>query len=541
MNNLLIVAMVAIVACTAMIMTLSNTNSDADISLKGNTASLVGQAGLTPNYPAMCRGDFDCGKPSIIETYCSDDNTQINIRNTPTCVKNGRNRPYCDYDVSVSEQVTCGENAGCIENMCRTTAPIFTTSIGYRGNFGKYGSNQICQTSAINSGREGTWISILSTDEKNVWELFEGYRLQDSQFVTVQDEIIATGMDNLLDGQDTELENSISYNEFGTPIMDNPWYVWTGTNSQGELSEYYCDNWESGNAGFLGTIGSVMSTAQEWIELDYMAYCIGENRLYCVKTTHETECLTGEDCGFEGELISCHDEDSLLVEYVDYGCEHGGETDASCYYEEYEEEIIDCIDEEFCHEDECVECVTDDDCSEGETCEVGECVVPVDEAVIFVTSEEFVGDIGGREGADDICTDAASNADLDGEWIALLSSSDISAMDLLLVNGLESATFYNSNGDEMAASLADLFDGMLQNPVGYDEFGEERTVGVWTGTTSQGESSGNNCDDWQNAEMYGPDGTYGSSNADNGFWMSVSSSTCFYFYERGVYCIKISG
>ncbi len=169
--------------------------------------------------------------------------------------------------------------------------------------------------------------------------------------------------------------------------------------------------------------------------------------------------------------------------------------------------------------------------------------VPV--GTIFVTSEEYEGDMGAPSGGIDLanknCNKLARAAGLKGQWVAMLSTSEI-YLDGLVSNILPSnQMFYNMNNEVIANSVDDLFDGELFNPILYNELGEILEVGVWTGSYPNG-SLTLSCDDWteENGQSYG---TYGFSNADNNYWLGNTLGSSFFWascdWEEHIYCLRI--
>jgi hypothetical protein len=115
---------------------------------------------------------------------------------------------------------------------------------------------------------------------------------------------------------------------------------------------------------------------------------------------------------------------------------------------------------------------------------------------VFVTEQEFTGDLGGLQGADDKCQAAASNAGLSGTYKAWLSDSSTSVA-ARFVNPV--GPYVLTDGNQIAGSWADLTDGGLARPIDINERGVN-TVGfsVWTYTIADGSavSSGDNCSNW---------------------------------------------
>jgi hypothetical protein len=73
-------------------------------------------------------------------------------------------------------------------------------------------------------------------------------------------------------------------------------------------------------------------------------------------------------------------------------------------------------------------------------------------------------------------------------WKALASTENMNAQDNIGVyNGDNSSiTMFNTSGQIVASSGADLWDGVLDNPILYDESAEQRREFVWTGSHEDG-------------------------------------------------------
>lgn len=116
---------------------------------------------------------------------------------------------------------------------------------------------------------------------------------------------------------------------------------------------------------------------------------------------------------------------------------------------------------------------------------------------VFFTAEAFSADLGGLAGADALCQTAAREAGLGGAWAAIISDGDTAARDRLVVRG----PIETVNGERVAQSAEDLWDGTIRVPIGVDARGE-RVAGqpnAWTGTDADGASDrrGNTfCNRW---------------------------------------------
>jgi len=134
--------------------------------------------------------------------------------------------------------------------------------------------------------------------------------------------------------------------------------------------------------------------------------------------------------------------------------------------------------------------------------------------VAYVTNDTSVppptpAEFGGIDAADWIVTYRAAFAGLVPGWNGLdlvyrsiLSIDGDNAVDRLSIVG----PVYNTNGDLLANDAADLWDGSLVNPVGYNEKGEliASNTQVWTGTGMFGTwASGESCGDWDIPPFHG--------------------------------------
>ncbi|MFN3827129.1 MAG: tail fiber domain-containing protein [Micavibrio sp.] len=154
----------------------------------------------------------------------------------------------------------------------------------------------------------------------------------------------------------------------------------------------------------------------------------------------------------------------------------------------------------------------------------------------FIAPTGTYGDFGGVGNADNVCQSTASGAGLGGNWKAIVSdrTSTIDYAGNRIDYNWD--TVVNMNGDTVATSWADLWDGTITNPI-------NRTVNntivtsnyVWTGTGSTGiphESGGNNdCDSWSNLYGYARAGTTSTAG-----W--VSNATQYCWNSGYVYCFE---
>jgi hypothetical protein len=107
-----------------------------------------------------------------------------------------------------------------------------------------------------------------------------------------------------------------------------------------------------------------------------------------------------------------------------------------------------------------------------------------DENLVFVTSRDVQGNLGGASGADAICNELAAAANLDRTFSAWLSSDGQlreAARDRI---GL--GPYYRLDMTIVATNITTLTDTSLDNPISLTEWAEGRDVVVRTGTTADG-------------------------------------------------------
>ena len=153
---------------------------------------------------------------------------------------------------------------------------------------------------------------------------------------------------------------------------------------------------------------------------------------------------------------------------------------------------------------------------------------------VFVTSTTSNGDLGGLAGADMTCNDLATTAGLGGTWVAWLSASGsgTNAVDRLTATG----PFVRAS-DTMtviADDIIDLTNGDLDNPIEFDENGGIPSPLVWTGTSTSGTATGNDCSDWTSTAGLG---LIGASMASTNNWTDNANATCD-SSVLGIYCFE---
>ncbi|MDC0666680.1 DUF4215 domain-containing protein [Nannocystis radixulma] len=266
----------------------------------------------------------------------------------------------------------------------------------------------------------------------------------------------------------------------------------------------------------------------------------------------------GKPCSANCELSACGDGDLGPGETCDDGndidtddctnaCEPASCGDGSLWTGEEE-----CDDGNAVDTDECTNACEPADCGDSivwegmEECDDGnqvdtdgclnECIKP--RRVIFVTSEEFKGDLMGMSGADLKCQTAAMNAGLANAatfkaWLSSGSNWPAKRLDTSYLG-----MYVLTNGTSVAENgWADLTDGELLNAVDRTETNVKANSAPWTNTKTDGTSAGaNHCDSWTEP-MPQLLGGYGFTNATDATWTdAMGTAPCD--GARSLYCIE---
>jgi hypothetical protein len=154
-------------------------------------------------------------------------------------------------------------------------------------------------------------------------------------------------------------------------------------------------------------------------------------------------------------------------------------------------------------------------------------------ARVFVSSETYTGNLGGRTGADAKCQSLAEVAEIGGTWVAILSDSVINAKDRIIFTG----ELLNMADEVVASSATDLWDETIQHSINYTEKGILADSGTvwsstdWTGKADNG--SGTMCNNWTSESGVSGTAAIGSTNAH---WIWKETKNCSNSYR--IYCFS---
>lgn len=130
--------------------------------------------------------------------------------------------------------------------------------------------------------------------------------------------------------------------------------------------------------------------------------------------------------------------------------------------------------------------------------------------VVFATSSEHTGDLGGLDGGDDLCAERAADGGLAGSFRAWLSSPEQPAGERL---AHADVPYARTDGVRVADDWDDLVDGELAAPIDRDESGARVFGDAWTGTLSSGGAADASCDGFASEDEVGLCGSTGEAGA----------------------------
>lgn len=179
-------------------------------------------------------------------------------------------------------------------------------------------------------------------------------------------------------------------------------------------------------------------------------------------------------------------------------------------------------------------------CAPASDCTTAKCYVSACDHVVFVTRQTWpTTAFDSVESFDTKCQITAEEADLGGDWRAIISNDaeGIDARDRLVVAG----PVYNLGGERVADGKPQFWgtteQETLANPVKYDEAQDPLSEKVWTGSDPDGTSDDDDCNGWTSTEDINAEG--GRSRRVDESWINASGDdepNCA--GEAHLYCIS---
>jgi hypothetical protein len=150
----------------------------------------------------------------------------------------------------------------------------------------------------------------------------------------------------------------------------------------------------------------------------------------------------------------------------------------------------------------------------------------------FVTSLDYTADLGGLEGADEICRFEAEAAQLPGTYRAWISDASSDAIDRIDGDG----PWHGVDGERLFNNHAHLRTSPLQ-AIAIDPLGHPASHAlVWTGTGTGGRWLGtDSCGGWTVEDPFGDAGTGQASTGTQ--WTDAGPGPCT--WPARLYCLQV--
>lgn len=153
--------------------------------------------------------------------------------------------------------------------------------------------------------------------------------------------------------------------------------------------------------------------------------------------------------------------------------------------------------------------------------------------IVFITSQEYDGNLGGVSGANQKCQMHAKNAGLSGTfkaWIADDNSSPWTSF------ARSTVPYVMTNGMQIAPNWQALITSNLENKLDVNEFGKKHVnAGAWTGT-DEGKKL-ENCRGWTTNDS-GEGGTEGCSSTTDSRWGRTNCGENWCSSKYRLYCFQ---
>ncbi|MBS1826486.1 MAG: DNRLRE domain-containing protein [Acidobacteria bacterium] len=156
--------------------------------------------------------------------------------------------------------------------------------------------------------------------------------------------------------------------------------------------------------------------------------------------------------------------------------------------------------------------------------------------LIFATQSSFFGNLGGLDGADNLCNSEAAQAGHTGVFKAWLSTATVSAASRMTQSN---GPYARVDGVVVADNWADLTDGSLKSAIPVTQFGVSRVLEpyTWTNTTVAGASAGGpDCNGWTATNASGTPRVGTVTFGDQNWTLSQTTRPCA--FPQRLYCVQ---
>jgi hypothetical protein len=428
------------------------------------------------------------------------------------------------------------------------TIRIFTTNSTYSGALGSVGAaDATCKSVANAAGLPGTWVAVISASggEEIINRLPWNWR----QLKNMNGQVVATDISDFVDGS---VLAPMNYTEAGSTPASS--LIWTGLDSSGRgysSSTRNCYTWSSSSSAYFAYGGDSASTSSGTYFNAVTTSCNNGLRLLCMETNDAGADTDPDAVYFQPQVVfssggtgtsntvtvtGVTDEVSVDIapsagsaNIIKGGVSVGGTSTMAGL----NETLVFTMTAPTVMGTKNTATITIG--PDTYTWWVGYADA-AKEARIFVTNGTQNGNYGGLVGADAYCKNqAALGAGLSSEWTALLSDTSMNAIDRAPWNW---GILRNMHGDIVVdGGFQDLWDGTLDSPIGYDQYGNPNTNITRTTTAINGIKVSNldACQNW----THGGDTwstTHGRPNMNDNKWINLGGTSCYYNYS--IYCLE---
>ncbi|MCM2343553.1 MAG: hypothetical protein NDJ24_03255 [Alphaproteobacteria bacterium] len=432
------------------------------------------------------------------------------------------------------------------------TRRVFVSESGTGALGGMGGADARCQSEATTAGLTGTWVAIIS--DRTSASDHAGQRLDFNWAVlnNMNGDLIANGWNDLWDGS---ISNPINYDENGVLVTTNtPTFTDTAFNGVPHGPSVYfgynCTTWTSGSSsavyhysGYLGGTGSswVANTGRD---------CTQVGRLYCFENTagppdetpvsFEFNPMTKQAAASTTDVVS----PTVTITGIDTAISVSVSGTGNPEYRINGGAWV--TSGGTASSGDTLTIRADAPASNGSRNKititagtyttywyVGAGDDSLTKRIFARSAVDWSGTINITT-MDSRCATTANAVGLGTNWVSLASDSTPDGFAVNKVN-LNWGTIKNLNGDVLASSWEDLWDGALSVGVGYDENYLPIAATVRTASLANGRFSGNDCIGWTtSSSSWGS--SVGASGATSGAWLTGPSTSCYSSYQT--YCIE---
>ncbi|MFN3826353.1 MAG: hypothetical protein ACK4NR_01865 [Micavibrio sp.] len=404
-----------------------------------------------------------------------------------------------------------------------------------------------CASAANAVGLGTNWASIMSDSNVDDYAV-NRTNVNWGTLENLKGEVVATSWADLWDGT---LTNMVKYDQTYTA---RSYDTWTGSTETGRATIYNCNGWSSASTSYSGTIGNSGASSSTWLNKgNTNCSYAGNLSVYCIETgdnpadttplpfsyTPMTKQAAPSATDIEAAMVTIEaisDNTAVSISGAgnpEYRINGGAWTSVAGTIDDGDTLTIRADAPATVNQRNKIT-ITVGTYSTYWYVGAGN---SANTKRIFVTSGSYTGSLGGVGGADSTCSSLANAAGLGTGWVSLLGDSGV---DGYAVNRapLNWGTLNNMNGDTVASSWEDLWDGSILALINRTQTNAVNNNFVWSASTSQGLLAGTQtCLDWSTSSNSNSFASRLGNSGTSGSWLDANqNSTCNLI--RSLYCIE---